>query len=294
MGVNGICKVAPVVKTQEGGTCIYNAICSTMESHLRLNGYCVRLSVEDLIEKEQALVCAEEDRTLRCIEVAKTLGVCSHRDYQESKRKGTGRNGSTFKILSIRAFLKLNADAFADAIESWGTNGPLLAEIDVDETFMQYIIKFEQAGILSYEAYNEINMRVHAACVLALGVENVVPFWEFINSYGKLGKTKGYGRVVPHNVRRLFEIVVEVPKKRVRGIFENTPSDSIDTQDLRPSKGRPPVTDTGDVVVPVLMGAAAAAGNAFPTHTMDWAFSDPPDGYGSSAKPERLHMMDID
>lgn len=54
-----------------------------MESHLRLNGYCVRLSVEDLIEKEQALVCAEEDRTLRCIEVAKTLGVCSHRDYQE-------------------------------------------------------------------------------------------------------------------------------------------------------------------------------------------------------------------
>uniref|UniRef100_A0A0E0L5A2 Uncharacterized protein n=1 Tax=Oryza punctata TaxID=4537 RepID=A0A0E0L5A2_ORYPU len=144
-----------------------------MESHLRINGYCFRLSVEDLIKKEQALVCAEQDRITRCIEVAKSLLT--------QRSKGTG-SGSTFKILSIRTFLKLNEDALADAIESWGTNVPFLAEIDVDEMFMQYIIKFQQAGVLSYQAYNESKMRVHAACVLALRVENVVPFWEFINS----------------------------------------------------------------------------------------------------------------
>ena len=90
--------------------------------------------------------------------------------------------------------------------------------IHVDETFQQYIIHYQQAGILSYKAYNDSKMRVHTACVLALGVENIVSFWEFIDSYGEIRKTKGYGRVVPHNVRGLFEIVVVVPKKRVRGM----------------------------------------------------------------------------
>uniref|UniRef100_A0A0E0L5A3 Uncharacterized protein n=1 Tax=Oryza punctata TaxID=4537 RepID=A0A0E0L5A3_ORYPU len=79
-------------------------------------------------------------------------------------------------------------------------------------------------------------------------------------------------------------------KKRVRGMFEHKPSDCIDAQDLRPLKRRPPVTDMGDPV-PILMGAA---GNAFPTDTMDWAFFDPQDGSGPSAKPKHLHMMDID
>jgi hypothetical protein len=34
------------------------------------------------------------------------------------------------------------------------------------------------------------------ACVLALGVKNIVSFWEFINSYGEIRKFKGYDRVV--------------------------------------------------------------------------------------------------
>jgi hypothetical protein len=108
-----------------------------------------------------------------------------------------------------------------DAIESWGTNGPFWLRFM--STIRSSIISSttKELGILSYQDYNESKMRVvHMACVLALGVKNVVFFWEFINSYGEIRKF----RVYPHNIRRLFEIVVEVPKKRVRGMCRRAAS----------------------------------------------------------------------
>jgi hypothetical protein len=82
------------------------------------------------------------------------------------------------------------------------SRGPLLVVFNCDETYFQCLGQFHAKPIISYKQYKHDGMLTHAAN--AMGYETIVPFWEFMNSYGKMGPTKGFGRVLAQNAVGLF------------------------------------------------------------------------------------------
>jgi len=97
----------------------------------------------------------------------------------------------------------------------------------VTSNYNAYVQKFGQLPILSYEKFEEGRMEGHAACGTGYGVEEIVPFWEFMNSAGKNFPTGGFGRILPHDVYHVYEhkgIKVRRParpNKRSRERFED-------------------------------------------------------------------------
>jgi len=96
----------------------------------------------------------------------------------------------------------------------------------VTSNYNAYVQKC-QLPILSYEKFEEGRMEGHAACGTGYGVEEIVPFWEFMNSAGKNFPTGGFGRILPHDVYHVYEhkgIKVRRParpNKRSRERFED-------------------------------------------------------------------------
>ncbi|KAM0898284.1 hypothetical protein ACQ4PT_022020 [Festuca glaucescens] len=215
---NGV-KVLPPIRSQIGPTCIYEALMAWMESHLRLIGVIVRLSSKDLQEKEQAFMSEEVDRTQRCLDVISTLGVRSEHDYNNQIW-----DGPVYVVDSYEQFYSLHKEAIQRAVQSM-SRGPILLAFNCDKTYFQYLGKYQSKPIFSYEKYMHEKMLTHAANSVGYGVENIVPCWEFMNSYGRSGPKKGFGRVVAQNAVRLIGLIkIDVvypwdarnPKKRKR------------------------------------------------------------------------------
>lgn len=103
----------------------------------------------------------------------------------------------------LNTFFSLFEPDFAEAVRRMDAN-PLLLVFHVGSNYDLDIKKFFQRPILSYERYEEGKMSSHAVCVVAYGTESIVPFWKFMNSYGKQPATRGLGRVIPQNAMYLI------------------------------------------------------------------------------------------
>jgi hypothetical protein len=81
--------------------------------------------------------------------------------------------------------------------------GPLLVVFYCDGNFREYVMTFKEEPVLSYERYEEGKMVQHAVNALGYGVENIVPWWRYMNSYGYIF-SKGIGRVLPQNCTYVY------------------------------------------------------------------------------------------
>lgn len=84
-------------------------------------------------------------------------------------------------------------------------------------------------------------MQGHAGCVIAYGIEGVVPFWKFINSQGKQPPTKGLGRILPQNIIYLIaplpgHLLIDGPAPKRRKRMESISKADIDARLLKKEK----------------------------------------------------------
>ena len=131
-----------------------------------------------------------------------------------------------YSVEDVYPFFAIHPSSCKAALQSI-TTCPLLLVFHVTSNYNAYVQKFGQLPILSYEKFEEGRMEGHAACGTGYGVEEIVPFWEFMNSAGKNFPTGGFGRILPHDVYHVYEhkgIKVRRParpNKRSRERFED-------------------------------------------------------------------------
>lgn len=111
-------------------------------------------------------------------------------------------HATVFRLNGYDLFTRFEQD-YRRAVQRM-EKGPLLIVFKVGANYEAYVRSYGQMPILSYEAKDEGKCRGHGACAIAYGIESVAPFWEFMNSCGRVGPTKGFGRVVPENVYQVI------------------------------------------------------------------------------------------
>ncbi|KAL6657356.1 hypothetical protein ACP70R_005136 [Stipagrostis hirtigluma subsp. patula] len=186
-------KILPKIRKQIQHALIYNAVCTWMETQLRLIGITCTLSALDLQKNVEALDNTETDRTMKCIKVIKTLGICSEDDF-----KCQNPNATAYRLNNHTCFFGLHEQQFNAAVEAM-QKVPLLVVFSVGSNYKEYVETFGQKPVLSYVKYEEGKMSGHGACAMGYGTESIVPFWKFMNSYGNIPSTKGFGRLLPQN-----------------------------------------------------------------------------------------------
>jgi hypothetical protein len=112
-------------------------------------------------------------------------------------------DGTTCFIESFERFFALNEQAIKGALQSMET-GPLFLVFNCDKTYELYLSRYQSKPVYSYAMYSHEEIRSHAVNTVGYSVENIVAAWEFMNSYGKTGPTKGFGRVLAQNGVRLI------------------------------------------------------------------------------------------